>query len=43
MIKDIEYFIKKTFFSKNFLLKRRLEREISKNYEKEREGIVYNS
>ncbi len=35
MIKDIEYFIKKTFFSKNFLLKRRLEREISKNYEKE--------
>ena len=35
MIKDIEYFIKKTFFSKNFLLKRRLEREINKNYEKE--------
>ena len=41
MIKDIEYFIKKTFFSKNFLLKRRLEREINKNYEKEL-SIIHN-
>ena len=35
MIKDIEYFIKRIFFSKRFLLKRKLERQINNNYEKE--------
>lgn len=35
MIKDIEYFIKRIFFSKKFLLKRKLERQIKNNYEKE--------
>tara|TARA_B100000131_G_scaffold312599_1_gene346870 strand:- start:136 stop:879 length:744 start_codon:yes stop_codon:yes gene_type:complete len=35
MIKDLEFFFKKLFFSENFLLKRRLERSIKKNYEKE--------
>ena len=34
MIKDIEYFIKRIFFSKEFLLKRKLERQIKNNYEK---------
>tara|TARA_B100000989_G_C19532384_1_gene470847 strand:- start:8456 stop:9202 length:747 start_codon:yes stop_codon:yes gene_type:complete len=35
MIKDIEYFVKRIFFSKKFLLKRKLERQINDNYEKE--------
>ena len=35
MIKDIEYFLKKTFFSQKFLLKRKLERQIKNNYENE--------
>ncbi len=35
MIKDIEYFLKKIFVSEKFLLRKRLERAISKNYEKE--------
>ena len=35
MIKDIEFLIKKLFFSESFLLKRRLKRAIKKNYEKE--------
>ena len=41
MIKDIEYLIKKIFFSKSFLLKRKLERQIDKNYEKEL-SIIHN-
>ena len=35
MIKDLEFLFKKLFFSENFLLKRRLERAIKNNYEKE--------
>ena len=35
MIKDIEFLIKKLFFSESFLLNRRLKRSIKKNYEKE--------
>ena len=35
MIKDIEFLIKKLFFSESFLLSRRLKRAIKNNYEKE--------
>ncbi len=35
MIKDIEYLFKKIFFSEKYLLKKRLNRAIKKNYEKE--------
>ena len=35
MIKDLEFLLKKLFLSENFLLKRRLERAIKNNYEKE--------
>ena len=35
IIKDIEFFFKKLFFSEVFLLKKRLDRAIKKNYEKE--------
>jgi len=35
MIKDLEFIIKKIFFSESYLLKRRLKRAIKKNYEKE--------
>ena len=34
MIKDLEFIIKKIFFSESYLLKRRLKRAIKKNYEK---------
>ena len=34
-IKDIEYILKKIFFSQSYLLKRRLIRAINNNYEKE--------
>ena len=35
LIKDIEFFIKNIFFSESYLLKKRLERSIKKNYENE--------
>ena len=35
MIKDLEFFFKKLFISEKFLLKRRLDRAIKKDYEKE--------
>ena len=35
IIKDIEFFFKKFFLSETFLLKKRLNRAIKKNYEKE--------
>lgn len=35
MKKDIEFFIKKLFFSESYLLKKRLKRAINKGYEKE--------
>jgi FkbM family methyltransferase len=35
MIKDLEFFLKKTFISQKYLLKKRLNRAINKNYEKE--------
>lgn len=35
MIKDLEFFLKKLFFSESLLLHRRLNRAIKKNYEKE--------
>ena len=35
MIKDLEFFLKKTFVSQKYLLKKRLNRAINKNYEKE--------
>ena len=35
MIKDLEFFLKNIFFSEAFLLKRRLNRALKKNYEKE--------
>ena len=35
MIKDIEFYLKNKIFSEKFLLKKRLERSIKKNYEKE--------
>ena len=35
LIKDIEFIFKKVFFSEEFLLKKRLERAIKKNYENE--------
>ena len=35
MIKDLEFFLKKLFFSEKFLLKRRLDRALKNNYEKE--------
>jgi len=35
MIKDLEFFLKNVIFSEKFLLKRRLNRAIKKNYEKE--------
>ena len=35
MIKDLEFFLKKFFISEKFLLKRRLDRALKKNYEKE--------
>ena len=35
MIKDIEYFFKKIFLSEKYLLKKRLNRAIKNNYEKE--------
>ena len=34
-IKDLEFIIKKIFFSQSYLLKKRLVRAISNNYEKE--------
>ena len=39
IIKDIEFIIKKIFFSQSYLLKKRLIRAINKNYEKELEII----
>ncbi len=35
MIKDVEFLLKKLFFSESYLLKKRLKRAISKGYEKE--------
>ena len=35
MIKDIEFLFKKILFSERYLLKKRLKRAISKDYEKE--------
>ena len=35
MIKDIEFLLKKIFFSESYLLKKRLKRAIDKGYEKE--------
>ena len=35
MIKDLEFLIKKLFFSESYLLKKRLKRAIKKGYEKE--------
>ncbi len=35
MIKDLEFLLKKTFFSESYLLKKRLKRAIRKGYEKE--------
>ena len=35
MIKDLEFLIKKIFFSESYLLKKRLKRAINKGYEKE--------
>ncbi len=35
MIKDLEFFIKKVFFSESYLLKKRIKRAIKNNYEKE--------
>ena len=35
MIKDIEFFLKRIFFSENYLLEKRLKRAVKKNYEKE--------
>ena len=35
MIKDLEYILKKIFFSEKYLLKKRLVRSINKSYEKE--------
>ena len=34
-LKDLEFFIKKFFFSQSYLLKKRLKRAIDNNYEKE--------
>ena len=39
MVKDLEFFFKKIFFSESYLLKRRLIRAIKKSYEKELEII----
>ena len=39
MIKDLEYILKKIFFSEKYLLKKRLIRSINKSYEKELEII----
>ena len=39
MIKDIEFILKKIFFSEKYLLEKRLKRAINKNYEKELEII----
>jgi len=39
MIKDLEYILKKIFFSEKYLLKKRLVRSINKSYEKELEII----
>ena len=35
MIKDLEFIIKKLFFSESYLLEKRLKRAIKNNYEKE--------
>ena len=35
MMKDLEFFIKKVFFSESYLLKKRIKRAIKNNYEKE--------
>ena len=39
MIKDLEFILKKIFFSQKYLLEKRLKRAIKKNYEKELEII----
>ena len=39
MIKDLEFLLKKIFFSEKYLLEKRLKRAIKKNYEKELEII----